>query len=52
MTGSCLTFDFDSCSHGSDRDDGARITFADDMTCGICNDKATGLHYGIITCEG
>ena len=22
------------------------------MTCGICNDKATGLHYGIITCEG
>ncbi|KAL4219212.1 hypothetical protein ACF0H5_021794 [Mactra antiquata] len=22
------------------------------MVCGICNDKATGLHYGIITCEG
>ena len=22
------------------------------MTCGICQDKATGLHYGIITCEG
>ncbi|CAH1785761.1 unnamed protein product [Owenia fusiformis] len=22
------------------------------MACGICNDKATGLHYGIITCEG
>ena len=22
------------------------------MTCGICHDKATGLHYGIITCEG
>ncbi|KAK3087006.1 hypothetical protein FSP39_000256 [Pinctada imbricata] len=22
------------------------------LTCGICNDRATGLHYGIITCEG
>lgn len=22
------------------------------MVCAICNDKATGLHYGIITCEG
>ena len=22
------------------------------MVCGICNDRATGLHYGIITCEG
>ncbi|XP_071947800.1 nuclear receptor subfamily 6 group A member 1-like [Antedon mediterranea] len=22
------------------------------MLCGICNDRATGLHYGIITCEG
>ena len=22
------------------------------LVCGICNDKATGLHYGIITCEG
>ena len=22
------------------------------MTCAICHDKATGLHYGIITCEG
>jgi hypothetical protein len=20
--------------------------------CAICNDRATGLHYGIITCEG
>lgn len=23
-----------------------------DMKCMICDDKATGLHYGIITCEG
>jgi hypothetical protein len=22
------------------------------MVCMICEDKATGLHYGIITCEG
>ena len=22
------------------------------MICMICEDKATGLHYGIITCEG
>ena len=22
------------------------------MVCAICSDKATGLHYGIITCEG
>ncbi|XP_071097442.1 nuclear receptor subfamily 6 group A member 1-like [Haliotis cracherodii] len=22
------------------------------MICAICNDRATGLHYGIITCEG
>lgn len=22
------------------------------LVCAICNDKATGLHYGIITCEG
>ena len=22
------------------------------MICMICDDKATGLHYGIITCEG
>lgn len=22
------------------------------LTCDICNDRATGLHYGIITCEG
>ena len=22
------------------------------LTCEICSDKATGLHYGIITCEG
>ena len=22
------------------------------MVCEICDDKATGLHYGIITCEG
>ena len=24
----------------------------DAMVCAICSDKATGLHYGIITCEG
>ena len=24
----------------------------EELTCGICNDRATGLHYGIITCEG
>lgn len=22
------------------------------LVCMICEDKATGLHYGIITCEG
>ena len=22
------------------------------LICNICEDKATGLHYGIITCEG
>lgn len=22
------------------------------MVCMICDDRATGLHYGIITCEG
>lgn len=22
------------------------------LICMICEDKATGLHYGIITCEG
>lgn len=24
----------------------------DPLVCAICNDKATGLHYGIVTCEG
>ncbi|CAK9292155.1 unnamed protein product [Gordionus sp. m RMFG-2023] len=24
----------------------------EELICRICNDKATGLHYGIITCEG
>ena len=33
---------------------GNRILDEDDqpMICMICDDKATGLHYGIITCEG
>jgi hypothetical protein len=22
------------------------------MQCGVCNDKATGIHYGLATCEG
>lgn len=25
---------------------------ADQRTCLICGDRATGLHYGIISCEG
>ena len=37
---------------------GLRASVGDDsdsdepMVCEICDDKATGLHYGIITCEG
>jgi hypothetical protein len=40
-----------SGSHG----DGNRMEEDDEdtpMICMICEDKATGLHYGIITCEG
>jgi hypothetical protein len=40
-----------SNSHG----DGNRMEEDDEdtpMICMICEDKATGLHYGIITCEG
>ncbi len=22
------------------------------MTCGVCHDRATGVHYGLATCEG
>ncbi len=22
------------------------------MECGVCQDKATGIHYGLATCEG
>jgi hypothetical protein len=22
------------------------------MECGVCHDKATGVHYGLATCEG
>lgn len=35
--------------------DGNRMEEEEDdtpMICMICEDKATGLHYGIITCEG
>ena len=37
--------------------DDSRMEHDDDdddtpMICMICEDKATGLHYGIITCEG
>lgn len=33
--------------HGGDDDD-----YEQPMICMICEDRATGLHYGIITCEG
>ena len=45
-TNKCCSFS------GSDREDHNKVQFVDDMLCGICDDKATGLHYGIITCEG
>lgn len=37
-----------SVSHGGDEEDEEEQP----MVCMICEDKATGLHYGIITCEG
>lgn len=38
-----------SANHGGEEDDEDQ---PQPMVCMICEDKATGLHYGIITCEG
>ena len=38
--------------HGSGEDHHPEDEDDQPMVCMICEDKATGLHYGIITCEG
>ncbi|GAU91006.1 hypothetical protein RvY_03344 [Ramazzottius varieornatus] len=38
---------------GGEGEEGGQVAAMDGpMICMICGDKATGLHYGIITCEG
>ena len=32
--------------------DGSRKQERETQSCDICNDRATGLHYGIVSCEG
>lgn len=32
--------------------DGENANFPADAKCLVCNDKASGLHYGVLACEG
>ena len=50
---------FNHMSHMTETSDRYHVGHRDDdsesdeiMMCAICNDRSTGLHYGIITCEG
>ncbi|KAF8796961.1 hormone receptor 4-like [Argiope bruennichi] len=40
------------CVASTSRESGPREDDGQPMVCMICEDRATGLHYGIITCEG
>ncbi|XP_035213227.1 hormone receptor 4-like [Stegodyphus dumicola] len=40
------------CVASTSRDSMAKDDDGQPMVCMICEDRATGLHYGIITCEG